>query len=1293
MILNFTLKGASLVLFLLLSLNGLTQLTWEYRGGNPVAPITDIQYGVNPAPPGPEPAGLDTAIQHPAFGTSRFGSVAFGDVDGDGDQDFFSGSRVGEIYYRANLGTPTNPNWVLQPMPSTDTIDIAPNNNINEVRPALADIDGDGDLDLFIGSRYDYNGNNFFNDIYFFRNIGTPTAPEFSLDPAGIPGLHNQNVGEFSGLAFADIDGDGDLDAISGGSDSLVYFQNIGTATAPSFVRHNHAGPGGFGTPNPNNPFSPFPHASFLAPTPSFDDLDGDGDFDLVYGTESGFVEWIENIGTPTAPNFDLVNYGPVMDSIGGHDFGSFIAMDIADVTNDGVLDIMVCTFQPSAWHWYRGVVPCSPTAASFSVEACPGSTYTVPSGDEMYTTAGVYNDTITNSCGLDSVMTITLSFGDTDLPTALCQNINLYLDAGGNASMVAADIDGGSSDACGIMSMVPSATSFNCSNIGANNVTLMVTDVNSNVNTCSAVVTVLDTISPTAVCQNITVFTDGSGNAIITAADIDGGSSDNCGTPSLSASQTSFTCADLGVNNVTLTATDGSSNSSTCMATVTVIDSTAPTAVCQNITVFLDGSGNATITAADIDGGSSDNCGTPSLSASQTSFTCADLGANNVTLTVTDVSANSSTCAATVTVQDTISPTLTCPGNQNETPDASCNFTLPDYISSLSIASTDNCGATTVTQSPAMGTVISGTTTVTITSVDGSGNTSQCSFDVTLVDATAPTAVCQTATVYLDASGNATLNAVDVDGGSTDNCAGLTLGVSQTAFTCSDLGTNNVTLTVTDGASLTDNCTATVTVVDTISPTAVCQNITAYLDATGNVSITASDVDGGSSDNCGSVSLSAAPLAFTCAEAGANNVTLTVDDGNGNSMTCVAIVTVLDTISSAVSFTAPADMCENEPMLTGLGGGTPSGMGGVYSGSGVTDDGNGMTYSFDPATAGIGIHTLTYAYTNSFGCVDMASDALEVFAIPSVTGLASDALCNGSGDGSITLTVSGSGLSYDWSVDGTGDFNDPQNVSGLDTGSYTLQVMNANGCAVADTFSIGEPAPIQTSASTTDASCYGGTDGTAMISASGGTGSLLEDWGTLNPMMLPEGTHIYTITDDNGCVHTDSVMIAQPDSLQLGATATDEMLGNDGTIDLTVTGGTAPFEFDWDNDGTGDTDDTEDLSGLVSGSYTVIVYDDNGCSETLTIDVGTQVSVNDLNKLSFKVYPNPGTGIFTIELGDNATTNSTVQVMSSVGEIVLEQTLITQTTQLNLEGMSKGVYFVKLTNGDSQKSIKLMLQ
>jgi phage protein D len=255
----------------------------------------------------------------------------------------------------------------------------------------------------------------------------------------------------------------------------------------------------------------------------------------------------------------------------------------------------------------------------------------------------------------------------DNIAPTAICQNITVQLDATGNVTITSAQIDNGSSDNCGPVTLTIGGgadQTFDCTSVGAQTVTLTVTDANGNTSTCDATVTIEDNIAPTAICQNITVQLDATGNVTITSAQIDNGSSDNCGAVTLTinggADQT-FDCSSVGAQTVTLTVTDANGNTSTCDATVTIEDNIAPTALCQNITVQLDATGTVTITAAQIDNGSSDNCGAVTLTigggADQT-FDCSSVGAQTVTLTVTDANGNTSTCDATVTIEDNIAPT-----------------------------------------------------------------------------------------------------------------------------------------------------------------------------------------------------------------------------------------------------------------------------------------------------------------------------------------------------------------------------------------------------------------------------------------------------------------------------------------------------------------------------------------------------------------------------------------------------------------------------------------------------------
>jgi hypothetical protein len=297
---------------------------------------------------------------------------------------------------------------------------------------------------------------------------------------------------------------------------------------------------------------------------------------------------------------------------------------------------------------------------------------------------------TVTDGSGNTATCTQTVTVEDNTNPTAICQSITVQLDANGDASITAAQIDNGSNDACGIASLSLDVTSFDCSNIGANPVILTVTDNYGNVSTCSATVTIEDNVAPVAICQSITVQLDANGNASITTADINNGSNDACGIASLSLDITSFDCSNVGANTVVLTVTDNNGNVSTCPATVTVEDNVAPVAICQSITVQLDASGNASITTADIDNGSNDACGIADLSLDITSFDCSNIGDNPVVLTVTDNNGNVSSCPATVTVEDNIAPIAICQSITVQL-DASGNASIT--TADIDNGSNDACG------------------------------------------------------------------------------------------------------------------------------------------------------------------------------------------------------------------------------------------------------------------------------------------------------------------------------------------------------------------------------------------------------------------------------------------------------------------------------------------------------------------------------------------------------------------------------------------------------------------------
>ncbi len=318
--------------------------------------------------------------------------------------------------------------------------------------------------------------------------------------------------------------------------------------------------------------------------------------------------------------------------------------------------------------------------------------------------------------------------------PTAVCQNITVQLNPAGLASITAGDIDGGSSDNCAVPSLGVDIASFTCLDVGPNPVTLTVTDCAGNQGTCQATVTVEDNLDPVAICQNITVQLDPTGNATITGNDIDNGSSDACGIQTLAPSIASFTCADVALSPiaVTLTVTDVNGNQGQCLAQVTVEDNVVPVALCQDLTVQLDLTGNATITPAQVDNGSNDACGVQLLQLDVTSFTCADVALSPVTatLTVTDVNGNPSMCESQVTVEDNVDPVITCSSDVTVDADAGGCTTAAANVSLGTPIATDACGVQSVT-SDAPAVFPQGATTVTWTATDVNGNVSTCEQEV----------------------------------------------------------------------------------------------------------------------------------------------------------------------------------------------------------------------------------------------------------------------------------------------------------------------------------------------------------------------------------------------------------------------------------------------------------------------------------------------------------------------------------------------------------------------------------
>ena len=549
---------------------------------------------------------------------------------------------------------------------------------------------------------------------------------------------------------------------------------------------------------------------------------------------------------------------------------------------------------------------------------------------------------TVTDNHGKTATCATVITVQDKIAPTALCKNATVQLDATGNVSVPASAVNNVSTDACGIATLTLSKTNFNCTNVGNVLVSLEVKDNNGNKAYCSTTLTVQDNIAPTAVCKNATVQLDATGNVTVPASAVNNGSTDACGIASLSLSKTTFDCSNIGANAVTLTVTDNNGKTATCSATVTVQDNVVPTAVCQNTTVQLDAGGNANLAPAAVNNGSADACGIASLSLSKTTFDCSNIGANSVTLTVTDHSGKTATCSATVTMQDNTLPTIICPGATTVT----CSSNVP-VVNLAAVTASDNCEAPAKSH---IGDATSNqtcanrkTVTRTYRATDGSGNSTTCSQVITVFDNAKPnfTSVPANVTVQcnsIPAVGTAT---------ATDGCGGAVtvayIGQTTEAGACSDAYTITRQWTATDGCGNTKTATQQIKVVDTQKPnfTGIPANITVQCDAIPAPATPAA------TDNCdASVAVTYNGQTQTngsCPNAYSLTRTWIAADNCGNTRTMTQRITVVDN-GKPVFTTFPANATitcgENPPAV-----GSPT----ASDGCGVTT----VTYLGQSSTSG----------------------------------------------------------------------------------------------------------------------------------------------------------------------------------------------------------------------------------------------------------------------------------------------------------------------------------------------------
>lgn len=371
------------------------------------------------------------------------------------------------------------------------------------------------------------------------------------------------------------------------------------------------------------------------------------------------------------------------------------------------------------------------------------------------------------------------------------------------------------------------------------------------------------------------------------------------------------------------------------------------------------------------------------------------------------------------------------------------------------------------------------------------------------------------------------------------------------------------------------------------------------------------------------------------------------------------------------------------------------SGNSTVYSTDGITFDEN-TTFDLSPGT-------YTFYAQDVNGCLDTLMD-VTVTTPPAF--VAQEELnspsCFGDMDGSITVEVQGgsSPISYVYA----GDTLDMVSLDMVGAGVYAIEVVDNNGCSFDASVELAGPAEIIPSAVITDVLCSDSEDGVIDASATGGSGmgyTYSIDNGSFGPNSgfdgLSPGDYTITVQDDAECSGSTTFTVASPDAIVVTVDANDGANGtdSDGVIDITVEGGTPPYDYSWTGPGYEGTD--EDPTGIAAGDYDVTITDGNGCEFTSTTIVVVSGIEEMVRLIDLKLFPNPTNGDVTVSM-EGLSGESVIAVLTDgLGREVSREDLGNLTGEfvhrLDLNAVEAGVYYLQMNVANAAQVLRIVKQ